>query len=117
LGAFNASLGCSRDAALCWTRAFWEAQGLDAVWIARRWAQAEAGMVGVKQEELVEAILKKASPSRDETRALAAQVVVAQPAATQDVHRVQVWLDSHDDDLDVRSLWLARIALAKMVGG
>jgi hypothetical protein len=34
-----------------------------------------------------------------------------------DPHAAQVWLDAHDDSLDVRSLWLARLSLARLVGG
>lgn len=116
-------LGSARDAGLCWTRALWELPQGEGLSVAERWARAEAHLARqADPAALVPMLLAVERPTRDETRALAAQVVLAAHAPrgaslVLDAHRAQVWLDQHDDNLDVRSLWLARLSLAQLVSG
>ena len=120
MAELSGRLGRMRDASLCWTRALWETSGDEALRLAARWAAAEIRAVG---ESDGAALLSRTTPTRDEIRALAAQVVLraqaagSPPAESSELHAVQIWLDAHDDCLDVRSLWLARAALARLAGG
>jgi hypothetical protein len=113
-------LGRGREAGLCWTRALWELPADDTSLLGQ-WLEAEAHLRGTPSTGLAAALLTRTRPSRDETRALTACVVqvAATPglAGTLDPHAAQIWLDTHDDDLDVRSLWLARVSLARLAGG
>lgn len=115
MGALHGQLGHSREAALCWSRALWEAEGDDARSVARAWV----GAARLKAQE----ILSRPEAGVDEARALASQIALAAVASGEglpgaiDLHAVQRWLDAHDEALDVRSLWLARAGLARLVGG
>ncbi len=123
MAALHTRLGNARDAGLCWTRSLWELPPTAATQLCEQWARAEAHLARKSDPaSCIARLLDTARPSRDETRALAAQVVLAthdprHASLMADTHRVQVWLDAHDDDLDVRSLWLVRRSLADLVGG
>ena len=101
------------DAGLAWAHVVWEeppgpAQGP----LAREWAQAAGSHV--------EALLALESPTPEQTRALAAHLwasCVEGAAAPAAPGRLVGFLDRHEEDLDVRSLWLARLALSRLSGG
>lgn len=124
MARINGRLNRQRDAGLCWTYALWEDQGESAAQLAREWLEVDAGSSDPNEIPLMlEKSLSAAKPSRSDVRNVVAIVVSAhlagspEPSALGDIHRIQVWLDEQDDILDVRSLWLARHALADLVGG
>jgi len=116
MAELNGQVGRGRDAALCWTRALWNASGEAATELASRWAEAESS-AGVSQAEL----LARATPSEDDVRGLASGLVLGALTSPRtppkDVPSLQRWLDRHDTALDVRTLWLSRAALDTLVGG
>ncbi|NVJ20326.1 hypothetical protein HUW62_03710 [Myxococcus sp. AM011] len=116
MAELNGQVGRGRDAALCWTRALWNASGEAATELAVRWAEAES-RAGVSQAEL----LARATPSEDDVRGLASGLVLGALTSPRtppkDVPSLQRWLDRHDAALDVRTLWLSRAALDTLVGG
>lgn len=114
MAELNGRLGRKRDASLCWTRVLWEASGAEAASIATHWADAES--LGMPPRSV---LLRRPAPTADEVRAIASQVVEAAlvPGEPLDMPTLQRWLDRHDESLDVRSLWLTRSALARLVGG
>ena len=118
LGELNARLGRAREAQLCWTRALWEVDAATAAPLAARWTEALSPLANSAS---VADLLAEGNPSSAQVQALAAQLTRAALAgetiAASALHAAQMWLDSHDDALDVRSLWLARAALSQMVGG
>jgi hypothetical protein len=111
-------LGRRRDVGLCFSRVVWELEGPQGVTITRRWAAAEAALVGERDPAAVLARLTEiTTPTDEQTRAVATQVLLARERPISDLYRVQRWLDRHDDNLDVRTLWLTRAALADLAGG
>jgi hypothetical protein len=113
MARINADLGRRRDAGLCWTRAIWDAPEIEAREITRRWAEAEARAEGSD----LAGLLALPAPGADAIRAVAALASAAGEALRPRVAEVSAFLDRRDDDLDVRSLWLARLALSHAVGG
>src|SRR5262249_23031618 len=127
----DVTLGRARDAGLAFGRIVWELPIDEARGRVHAWVEGEARLRNVAAPALVTAMLALRTPSRDEVRALASQVVLAaldargggpgapstERRAPFDLHRVQVWLDQNDDNLDIRSLWLARHALSRLTGG
>ena len=136
LGGLQARLHRSRDAGLSWARALWEPGppgGLSPLAIAERWAKAEASMLGYPDAEQLFGILEIVPEDLDEPmiRALAARVVVehlrvlaareSAPASTpragdERLAALQRFFASHGDQLDLRTLWLVRSALAQLAG-
>lgn len=117
MAQLNARLSRGNDAALCWTRALWDAEASDAAAIAAMWVSAETGGVDATAR-----ILRSTTPTREDVSALASIVTLEalRPGGTHgslDVARAAQWLDRHDDVLDLRSLWLARSSLARLVDG
>lgn len=120
-------LGRGRDAGLCWTRTLWELRDAEAPSVAARWAHAELRLAQKSDAEaLVRAVLARADTDRDAVRSIASALTLAalQPAELRPLiltgahlREVQTWLDAHDGELDVRALWLARSALARLSGG
>ncbi len=136
LGNLQASLARSREAGLCWSRALWERPGPDRAGpsplaLARRWADSEAAMLGYRERAQLLGILDILPADLDEqmVRALAAAVVVYElerreaapssfPAALEGeaLAALQRFFASHGAMLDLRGLWLARGALARLAG-
>ncbi|WP_342381325.1 hypothetical protein NVS55_16840 [Myxococcus stipitatus] len=116
MAEMNGRLGRGQDAALCWTRALWNAPKEQASELAAHWAEAEA-RDGVSLDER----LSRAEPSADDVRALASALIEAALTTSKvpasDVPTVQRWMDRHDTVLDVRTLWLSRTALDTLAGG
>ena len=108
----NHGLGRAKDAALCWTRALWDLEGDEAAAISLEWMDAEMG------SRSIESLLAVASPSRDDVRAVASALLQEsfRESMELDVNAAALWLDRHDDALDLRSLWLARASLSRLVG-
>lgn len=99
----NHALGRHREAALCWTRAMWEAPAGDRTMLAATWSSR----VGVP-ETLPE------TPSPEALTAVAAAVLAG--VAQWDPRDLQRFLDAHDAPLDVRSRWLVRRRVAEQSG-
>jgi hypothetical protein len=113
LAIVYARLGRRRDAGLCFARAVWEAPPVHAQARLDAWIAADGGLAG---HHALARILAEAAPDLDDVRLVAA-VAAGAPALEDDSHRVQRWLDEHDGALDARTLWLARVGLARRAGG
>lgn len=129
LATSYARLGRRRDAGLCFARAVWEAPAAEVQARLDAWIAADGGLAG---ERALGRILASHAPELDDVRivaALAAQAPGdaratgpafargARPDLLGDPHRVQRWLDDHDGELDARTMWLARVGLARRAGG
>lgn len=126
----------ARDSGLAWARALWEpCPSLDAVDIAAAWAAAEARMLYYADPDALFGIVDVVAEDLDESmiRALAARVVLEQlriasaraanpssPAPTvlvgERLAAMQRFFASHGTQLDLRSAWLVRSALARLAG-
>jgi cellulose synthase operon protein C len=111
MAQLNTRAGRAKDATLCWTRALWSLKG-DVREVVDEWARAEA--TGRTAEEL----LTIAQPTREQVSALAALLTQASLSQESkvDTAKTAVWLDRHDEAIDLRSMWLARAALSRLVG-
>jgi cellulose synthase operon protein C len=124
LAAVYARLGRRRDAGLCFARAVWDAPPAEAQARLDAWIAADGGLAG---KHALARILAHGSPDPDDVCVVAAAVARApaggpaprgtRPELEDDPHRVQRWLDDHDGELDARTLWLARVGLARRSGG
>jgi cellulose synthase operon protein C len=110
--AYSAA-GRAADAGLAWAHSIWEeTDPPTAARLAREWTSSGSSHA--------EALLAVPAPTADQTRALASHVLaaalerVAPPAAPA---RLVAWFDQHEENLDVRTLWLARAALSRLSGG
>ncbi|MFP2961071.1 hypothetical protein ACLEPN_25485 [Myxococcus sp. 1LA] len=116
MAELNVRLGRKRDASLCWTRALWSASDTEAAELARRWADSETEGGASPAERMA-----ATTPTGDDVRGIASSLVRAvrdpNAPAPVDVASVQRWMDRHDAELDVRSLWLTRTALDTLAGG
>lgn len=113
LGGLYAALQHHRESGLSFAHALWEVREADALVIARQWAQIAGSSLP--------ALLEVTTPSEAQTRAVVAQLMVhalqKDASARARLQQAQAWLDRHDDNLDVRSLWLGRVALSMLAGG
>ncbi len=131
LGGLQARLNRPREAGLAWARALWEpgpAGGLSGLAIAERWAVAEAKLLGYADPDLLFGIVDVVPEDLDEpmVRALAARVVVEQLRLQADPERpgpsgerlaaLQRLFAGHANQLDLRTIWLVRSALAQLAG-
>ncbi|MDP1825372.1 MAG: hypothetical protein Q8L48_19095 [Archangium sp.] len=102
-----------RDSGMAWAHALWEANADEALRMARRWADTS----GVRLESL----LAQAAPNIEQTRGAVAHLLAASLENNQSIAaRVTDWvtfLDRFSEDLDVRSYWLGRVAVARLAGG
>lgn len=124
LAMVYARLGRRRDAGLCFARAVWDAPPAEAPARLDAWIAADGGLAG---EQALAKILAQGTPVLDDVRVVAALAARAPDEARAagagglprgiNPHRVQRWLDDHDDELDARTLWLARVGLARLAGG
>lgn len=128
LGALQAGLNRSREAGLCWSRALWERgpePGPSAAGLAERWTDCEARMLGYPSAAEMLGIVDVVETDLDEqmVRALATAVIAAELGALDEVEfeaeqlaAIQRFLGRHGQLLDLRTLWLARSALARLAG-
>jgi hypothetical protein len=124
LGRAYMRLGRRRDAGLCFARSVWELSGKDAERALDTWIAADLGTTmevttsGIRTiQQSLDTILKEKQPATDDVRRVAAIAARAPSPLAKDPHRVTRWLDDHDGELDARSLWLARVGLARLAGG
>lgn len=102
-----------REAGLCWGHAIWEADTDEARTLSQRWAMS----TGTRLNEL----LQLPNPNAEQTQAFVAHLTHA--ALTKDAQwvsklpQLSAWLDKFDESLDVRALWLGRVALSTLSGG
>jgi hypothetical protein len=115
MAALNTSLRRAHDAALCWARVAWEVASGEHNPAVAAWREAERALVGGVSAET---LLAQKDPSRAHVRALAVELVHGgDPALRKRAQEASLWLDRHDHLLDVRTAWLARVAVASLVGG
>ena len=115
LGHTYARLDRRRDAGLCFARAVWESSPDETQARLDTWIAAD--LDNVTPDQALAAALALEVPGSDDVRAVAALTARIVPAVAKDPHRVTRWLDDHDGELDARTLWLARLGLAKLAGG
>lgn len=145
LGNLQAALHRSREAGLCWSRALWRPGGSidDQLVLAHRWVESECAMLGYPDGAHMLGIVDVIEVDLDEqmVRALAAEVVYAElharaseaeraraaaslgslaqvppPLGPELLARLQRFFATHGVLLDLRTLWLARSALARLAG-
>jgi hypothetical protein len=131
LGNLQAALSRSREAGLCWSRALWERpgeRGPSHLSLARRWVESEAAMLGYQQGSQLLGIVDivPADLTEQMVRALAAEVVLlelerraglsSEPLEGERLTDLQRFFATHGSMLDLRALWLARSALARLAG-
>lgn len=109
-----AQTGQWREAGLAWVHALWETPAAQAHTLASRWSESSP----LSLAEL----LKLTAPTPDQSRwvvsgLLAASLLNKSLDASINLSQVAAWLDKHDENLDVRSFWLARWALAHLSQG
>lgn len=113
MAVLDTMLRRGQDAALSFARVIWERPDDAAVKAA--WAEAEGIVV---REASTRTLLALEDPSRDHVRAVAARIVTeTDPELRGQAQETSLWLDRHEGLLDVRSAWLARLALSRAVGG
>jgi hypothetical protein len=117
MARLHTRLGHRKDATLCWTRGLWELEEREARDVTAAWVASEGPNENGPDD--VERFLRPGTPSREDVSAVAALVTreALSPAGRLEPARVALWLDRHDEVLDLRSLWLARSSLARLVGG
>ncbi|MBL8923625.1 MAG: hypothetical protein JNJ54_32520 [Myxococcaceae bacterium] len=101
-----------RDAGMAWAHAVWEAGPDTTAALAQRWADTAGGKL--------DALLAEKTPNVEQTRAAVAHLLATASGDKPTVTRLADWsafFDRFDDDLDVRSFWLARYALSRLSGG
>lgn len=102
------ALNRRRDAGLCFTRALWDQDEFNAKLIAQTWAETELTY------NKISTILEMKTPSNDDTRSVAAAIIADMDI---DLNTAQRWLIQHDNNLDIRSLWLVHYTMSKNTGG
>ena len=140
MGRLLSRLERYRDAALCFVRALWELPDTAADAVAHEWWTAEARALAATTRSRIEPddlawipLSASRDPGNDAIRATAVHwIAIWQSGAEATaptlpsgemvsqghaVHAVQQWMDSNDRNLDVRTCWLLRSALAARVGG
>jgi cellulose synthase operon protein C len=115
----NFALRRSKEAALCWTRAYWEQPWSALKPWAPTWVQSEIGAEATASQ--LKKLLADKDPDPSATRAMVS-VLVAMTVTEHRIERellaqVQNWLQKYDDVLDLRSLWFGQLALSVQVGG
>ncbi len=102
-----------REGGLCWGHAIWEASNDEALTLSKQWAS----LTGTR----LEALLALNNPNAEQTQAFVAHlthVALSKDSAwTGKVGSLAAWLDKFDESLDVRTLWLGRVALSALSGG
>lgn len=102
-----------RDAGMAWGHALWEASGDEALGLARRWAATS----GVRLETVASVQAPNADQVRGAVAHLLAGALEGNAALAARAADWAAWVDRFGDELDVRSAWLARVALARLAGG
>ena len=108
MAPLNQALARHHDAAMGWTRVVWE--GDDTV--VPQWLRAEED---ASRGATLATLLAVEDPGRDHARLVAVSLLAHDDPAR--AHDAALWLDRHDDLLDVRTAWLARVALSRAAGG
>lgn len=115
MAPLNARLQRKEDAALCWARVVWELPADGEHPAKDAWLEAERAVSRVTSART---LLALDEPARDHVRALAVMLLAdADPDLRDLAHDATLWLDRHDAHLDMRTAWLARVALSRLVGG
>lgn len=97
-------LGQPREAALCWTRALWDASDEERRELIASWAERLDAPTELPSE-----------PDPGQLTGVIAHLLAEN--LDHEPPAIQRWLDEHDPVLDVRSRWLARRRVAQLAGG
>ncbi len=111
LAGLYGQAGRAREAGVSWAYAFWDAPLEEQLALAQKWSSS----VPLKAE----IALGQNSASAEQTRSAVAHLVLAAVQGSQPKGSLEAWtsfLDRCDADLDVRSLWLGRLALSQLSG-
>lgn len=113
LAELYSRLNRHREGGLCWAHAIWEADTDEALSLSRRWAEITGTQLA--------GLLALTNPTSEQTQAFVAhltQVALAHdPAWIGRLPALAAWFDKFDENLDVRTLWLGRVALSALSGG
>lgn len=124
LGELNAelrdmylSLGRTADASLLFARALWQAGEDDEQSLSS--AFAEVAAKGKPAEDVLRGLLARKHRSPDDTRAIAALGIWLGHSADLGALATELgaFMNRHGADLDVRTRWLAELALSSISGG
>ncbi len=102
-----------RDAGMAWAHSVWEASAEEALPLSRRWADTS----GVRLETVTALQAPTVDQARGAVAHLFAGALEGQAGLAARVADWAAWVDRFGDELDVRSYWLARVALARLAGG
>jgi hypothetical protein len=110
-------LGHGSDAALSWLQALWQEAPEAGAW-AQAWCQAER----IDPAKTLPAdLLAREQPSAAEVRSVAAWLVAAKHRVTslpaEQLGRIQKFVQSHEELLPVRAVWLAALAAFRLSHG
>lgn len=121
MAALHTALNQSADAAVCWANSLWQTDDLPPVW-ARTWADGETLRPVIAAD--FDRLLGLKEPTVADVRALTACVLnaaaesgTAQKALVERLSRVREFLEKHENQLGIRSVWLAWVSLAKLSAG
>lgn len=109
LGALHAAMDQAIDAGHAFARVLWESTD-EAAEIAEAWADVTAG------DRTLTAVLEQQWPSREDVNWLVAQLY-ATDALDVEPARIARFVDAHQEGLDVRTRWLAHVAVSRRAGG
>ena len=113
LAELYSRLNRHREGGLCWGHAIWEADNDEALNLSRRWANVSGTRL--------EVLLALTNPDAEQAQAFVAhltQVALSKDSSwTRRLSALTAWLDKFDESLDVRTLWLGRVALSALSGG
>ncbi len=98
-----------KQAAQCWVRLIWHNPRHEGV---VKWRTIERKMQGFNDSsKVIQSLLKIESPTLAQVRLLALEVMTGSEDISHQA-AIKQWLDQYDNLLDVRTQWLARLALS-----
>tara|TARA_R110002096_G_scaffold42143_3_gene113524 strand:- start:1011 stop:4280 length:3270 start_codon:yes stop_codon:yes gene_type:complete len=111
MGAAHTALENHRDATLSWTRAVWESTGEELQALVAGWIESEEKLAGKLGSSIGKKELRLAVATY-----LGLTIEGKKPPKTL-LDRLPTALDAHEEQLDVRTVWLARTAMSQTAGG
>ena len=114
----NTTLNRETNAGLCYVNAIWEPPLAESRDELRSWAEAEeCWPPSAHLQQLLSADSPELSGARRASAAILAAAAGLEPEFGLDPARTQIWLDRCAETLDVRTLWLTQVAVARHAGG
>ncbi len=118
MALYNYRLGKHRDAALCWVRAAWNNEARSAE-LLQQWSDCELASVkqpGKDNRVFIDEMMKVDAPSIHQLRAVATMVICNPEIYTDSINEIKLWFDTYDTVLDLRTFWLVRTTLSRLMG-